>query len=150
VVTPGDTGCNTPVEAVIVATEGKLLFHEPGVTASVSVNARLGSAHALLPAGIPVGIGGNAFTVTTKLAVHAPGLIVLTITITPGDIPPTTPVAGSIVPMPGLLDVQTPPGGLEESVMVLPTHTCDGPVIAPGSGSTVTVTCDWHPVPGAT
>jgi len=68
---------------------------------------------------------------------------VFTIVTVPGVMPVTTPVDAPTVAIEGLLDVQEP--GDEKRVIVLFTHTCDGPVIAMGNGSTVSVTDDWQP-----
>ena len=45
----------------------------------------------------------------------------------------------------GLLLLQVPPELLSVSAIVCPTHTCVGPIIANGSGLTVTVVVAEHP-----
>jgi len=42
--------------------------------------------------------------------------------------------------MPVLLLLQWPPGGVEPTVIVAPTHRADGPLMGLGPGLTVTVT----------
>ena len=53
------------------------------------------------------------------------------IVTTPAATPVTTPEDGFTVAKDGLLLAQLPPGGVQLSVVVLPTHTLKVPVIAP-------------------
>jgi hypothetical protein len=58
--------------------------------------------------------------------------------VPPGATPDTIPVAPTVATL-VLLLLQLPPGVVLASVIVLPSHTCDGPVIAEGGANTVTV-----------
>jgi hypothetical protein len=62
--------------------------------------------------------------------------------------PVTTPVVGLTVPNNPAPVIHVPPEGLLDNVTSAPTHTEAGPVIAAGSGSTVTVLTLWQPVFG--
>lgn len=54
--------------------------------------------------------------------------------------PVTIPVAGSIVAVRGVTELQTPPAAASLKVMVEPWQTVTGPVIVPASGVALTVT----------
>jgi hypothetical protein len=68
------------------------------------------------------------------------------IIVVPDDIPVTTPEEEPIVAIPGEPEVHTPPGGVEVRLIVEPTHTLPGPVIAVGIGLTVTTIVAKQPV----
>ena len=61
------------------------------------------------------------------------------IVVVPGDIPDTTPKAGSIVATVELLLLHVPPAVVLFSVVVFPVHMVVVPVMAPGNGVTVIV-----------
>ena len=60
--------------------------------------------------------------------------------------PVTTPVV-DIEPIAGALLVHVPPGVASLSVIVLPTQTCEGPLMAEGPALIVTVRVTVHTVP---
>lgn len=64
----------------------------------------------------------------------------------PGTIPLTIPDVEFIVAVPASLLLHVPPGGLQVTVPVAPTHTADVPPIAPGLAFTVTVLVTLQPV----
>jgi hypothetical protein len=57
-----------------------------------------------------------------------------------------TPVVETMVATPVLLLSQLPPGDVEDTVAIEPTHTDDGPVIGCGIGFTVIVIVCAQPV----
>jgi len=131
---PFDTPATTPEALPIVATIALLLLHVPPASASDKV--------VVDPAQTveePVMLAGCAFTLIT-LVTYAPVLFVKVITVVPGDIPVTTPEVMPTVATAVLLLVHDTPGEASVTFMVEPTHTIDGPIIAPGSGFTVIVT----------
>lgn len=65
---------------------------------------------------------------------------------TPADIPPITPVASLIVPTPGFVLLHDPPLEASLNVIVDPSHTLCGPVMADGNGVTVMVVVITQPV----
>lgn len=60
--------------------------------------------------------------------------------VVPANTPVTTPELGSIVETDVLLLFHVPPMVPSLNVIVDPSHTVEGPVIAVGNGMTVTVT----------
>jgi hypothetical protein len=80
---------------------------------------------------------GFAATVTTVVAKQPVGMI-YDMTVVPGATPVTTPVAAFTVPMAVEALDQVPPAGVVVRVVVAPTHTLVGPVIALGVVCTVT------------
>jgi hypothetical protein len=62
----------------------------------------------------------------------------------PAAMPLTTPAA-SMVATAGLLLLQAPPVLVVLSVVVVPTHVLSVPVMAAGSGLTVTILVSWQP-----
>ena len=67
--------------------------------------------------------------------------------VVPVDTPYTTPLDAPIVATPGRLDVQAPPPTALESVMVVPTHSADGPEMADGDGPTDNMIVLLQPLP---
>ena len=65
---------------------------------------------------------------------------------TPDDTPVTTPVLKLIVAVAGEPEFHAPPGVALDNVIVVPEQTLDGPVIAAGTGLTVTSAVREHPV----
>jgi len=65
----------------------------------------------------------------------------------PADAPVTTPVVEFTLAMPEALLLQVPPAVASVSVIVAPTHTADGPVMAAGAGVIVMVLVARQPVP---
>ena len=59
--------------------------------------------------------------------------------------PVTTPDAAPTVAVAVLLLVQVPPDGLLDTVVVLPMHKVESPVIADGALLTVTIAVREHP-----
>ena len=59
--------------------------------------------------------------------------------------PLTTPVPVTVA-VEGLAVDQVPPGEASANVIVAPAHTCVGPVMADGTGYTVTVSVAVQPV----
>jgi len=90
---------------------------------------------------------GNGVTFTEPILAQ-PVANVYVIGAVPGDTPNTTPVDEPIVATPVAPLVHVPPPGEENKVVLCPVHILERPVIADGSGSTVTVTLTKHP-PGA-
>ena len=64
----------------------------------------------------------------------------------PGVMPVTVPDVLILAVVPALL-LHVPPGLASVSDIVLPGQTVDGPLIAPGTGFTVTTTLLAQPVP---
>lgn len=68
------------------------------------------------------------------------------ITAVPAETPVTTPVDDPTVAIDGEPEVHTPLPGELDNAIVDPTHTCVGPVMADGTGSTVTAIVVKQPV----
>jgi hypothetical protein len=95
-------------------------------------------------AGVETVIMGCGFTVTIVLTVLVhplPFVTVYEIVVVPGKTADTIPLLLTVA-MAGLLLDQEPPGVEFERVILLPTHTFDGPLMAAtvGSGFTVMLT----------
>jgi len=144
VTTPGATAVTVPDAEPTVAILVLLLVQTPPngllVSVIISPTQRLETGRPVVPV-ITVGCG---LTVTSVVTKQPPGSVYV-IAVTPGEIPVTTPVP-VIVPIPGEPDVQVPPDGDPVRVMLLPTHTVEGPVIGKGIGLTVTGTTAKQPV----
>jgi hypothetical protein len=91
-------------------------------------------------------MAGNWFTVKPVVTLH-PVLSVYVIVIDPLAIPVATPVIGSMVATALLLLVHVPDAVALDKVVVEPIHVFGVPVIAAGSGSTVTFVVLIQPVP---
>jgi hypothetical protein len=81
---------------------------------------------------------GFAATVTIVVAKQPVGIVYET-NVVPGAIPVTTPVAGFTVAIDEDKVDQVPPAGVVLSVVLAPTHTLVGPVMAAGVVCTVSV-----------
>ena len=145
-VVPGVTPHTTPVDALTVPTAVLLLLHVPVPPDAVVLlkvihdPAHTDAAPFIVPA------IGDTFTVILVVVVTDPQktlVSVKVIVVVPTAIPPTTPVADPIVPIPGLLllQVPVPPDAVKSfSVIVEPTHTALRPLISPAVGDMFTVT----------
>ena len=112
------------------------------VVAPFAVNETLVPAHiAEGDAGLTfiVGTGETVIVVLAELEHPLPFVTVYTIVEGPADTPVTTPLP-LIVAIAGLVLDHTPPGVASDKLMVLPTHTLEGPVIADTVGTEFTVT----------
>ena len=94
---------------------------------------------------LPVIAAGDASTVTSREAVQ-PVPSVYTIVVVPAVSPSTTPVDASTVPTAITLLLQAPPAVALSRSVVLPVQTVAAPVMAAGSGLTVTTAVAAHPV----
>jgi len=137
---PGLEPVTTPVIASTGATVGLELYHVPGPPAST--NVVVCPWHTL---SVPVGAGGGFTTVTSFVTLHDVAGTVYIIVVDPTATPVTTPVE-EILPMPGALLLQTPPGLASVSVIVEPTHTLLDPPIGNGFAFTVTTVVVEQPV----
>ena len=118
-----------PVAEPTVATAGLLLLHVPPGVASVKANVE--PMHTTQPdVGQEMG-AGNGLTVIVVVTEQPEERVYVIVSI-PGDIPITMPDAEPTVAIAGLLLLHVPPPGELLKVMVLPTHTEVGPVIAEG------------------
>ena len=140
---PADIPVTIPVPAPIVATPAAPEFQEPPVVASESTV--VAAAHI---AAAPVTGAGNGLTVIVRVLIQ-PVFKVYVMTDVPAETPVTTPVADPIPEMPGDAELQLPPAVASLKFMVSPAHTCKGPVIAAGSGFTVTAQIVIQPVGNA-
>ena len=119
----------TPVDSPTVAIPVALLLHVPPPVPSVSVVVN--PEHTVR---VPLIAVGNGFTVTMAVCIQ-PVASVYVIVAVPPDPPVTMPVEPTVA-LPVLLHV--PPLVASVSAVVSPTHTFIVPVIAAGSGFTVT------------
>jgi hypothetical protein len=87
---------------------------------------------------------GDAFVFTVVVA-RQPVVSIYVITVDPELMAVSTPVDGSMVPAVVLLLLHVPPAGVLASVVVSPVQTPPPPVMAPGSGLTVTTAVDLQP-----
>ena len=127
-----------PLLAPIVATAGVPLTHVPKAGEPVNVTDE--------PTQVmngPVSTG-NGLTVTNAITKQPAGDVYVTVAMPP-DMPVKTPVP-EIVPTVSGLQLQEPPVGVAESVVLPPTHTTIVPVIGPGLGLTITVMLTEQPV----
>jgi hypothetical protein len=86
----------------------------------------------------PVIGSGTGFTVILLVTVQPPPSVKMMVT-PPADTPVTTPVVLPTLAMDGVVLIQVLVPAVLASVIVPPTHTCVGPVMAGGIGFTVTV-----------
>jgi hypothetical protein len=140
VVVPGFNAVTTPEVMPTVATAVLLLPHEPPPVASprpvVGPTQRLS---------VPLMGAGDGFTVTVAVVEQPPGSVYPIITAVAADTPVTRPevsptVASVVAPL-----LQVPPGVASYRTVVNPTHTLIVPVMAAGSGFTVTVAVAMQP-----
>lgn len=136
---PGDMPVTMPVPALIVAVPPRMAQVIPGVM-SVSV-----MVEPTQTTDGPAIAAGSGLTVTGSIA-GQPAPTAYEIEAMPADTPVTIPVADTD-PVSGALLVHVPPGVTSDSVIVLPTHTEAGPLIADGPALTVTVRVTVHTVP---
>jgi hypothetical protein len=126
VAVPIATPVTTPV-VLMVAMPVLLLAHVP--PARVLVRLMLDATHT---AEGPAIADGNGLTVTPKTAEQVVMLLVYDITTEPALTPVTCPLASIVANVLSLL-LQTPPAVASERLMMLPpSQTADGPVIAAG------------------
>ena len=119
-----------PVVSPTVATPVVPLAHVPPATASPSV--------VVLPTHtckVPV-IAESAFTVTIAVVVQPAGVVYI-IVVVPFAMALTTPVVKPMVATPTVLLFHVPPPTASESVVLLPAHNANVPVIG-ANGFTVT------------
>jgi hypothetical protein len=138
-VVPGAIAVKRPVEEPMVAAAVLLLTQLPPAVASFKV--------VVVPEHKDVRpvMGDNALTVMSMLAIQpVPGKVYVIFTV-PAATPVTTPVEDPTVARPLPLVQVPPPASVR--VIVWPTHTLEGPEMAPGSGFTVSVRVVLHPVP---
>ena len=132
VATPDETPFTIPVAEPTVATEEPLELHAPPLVALAnSIEAPTQTDDG------PVNAEGDAFTEILFITVQEP--IVYEIVTAPAEIPPTTPVVAPTVPVAEEPLLHVPPATEFVSVMVCPVQTDDGPAIAAGVVSTVTI-----------
>jgi len=134
---PAETPVSTPEPEPTVATAVVLLLHVPPGTALMSVI--LPPTHTLMP-GVPTVpmIGpGNGFTVTVVVT-KQPDDSMYVMTEVPLETPVTMPVDEPTVAIDVLPLLHVPPP-VPVKIIVEPTHTLPGPVIAPGLALTVII-----------
>ena len=135
---PPPTPVRMPV-VPIVATNILLLPHVPPAVASASVTVvPLHNTFA------PVMAAGVANTVMTVLAVQPSGSAV-TIVAVPANTPVTTPVVAPTVAVAVEVLLHVIPVVTSPRVIVEPSHTDVGPVMAAGVALTVTINVAWQP-----
>jgi hypothetical protein len=131
--TPAVTPVTTPVEEPIDA-KVPLLLQVPPALALLNVIVEPTQTLAR-----PVIGAGNGLTVTVVVVIQPVTVAVNVIVITPALIPESTPVVALMLPTAGALLLHVPPPVVKFSkVIVPPTQTWVGPVMAAGSGCTVT------------
>ena len=128
----------TPVPFIVPMAVALLIHVPPAVASSRSVVCPT-QTNAL-----PVIAAGDASTVTTRELMQ-PVPSVYTIVVVPAVSPFTTPDA-STVPTAVVLLLHVPPAVALSRSVVLPVHTVAAPVMAAGSGLTVTTAVAAHPV----
>jgi hypothetical protein len=135
-----------PVAGFTVAHTVLLLLHMP--PDEPELNDVISPEHTVV---MPVIAVGNAFTFIVAVAIQPVAAKVYVIrdvpALTPVATPPPAPGPGVIVATPVVALLQVPPGVASLNVVVEPTQTIVVPVIAAGSGFTVTVVVMEHPVP---
>ena len=124
--------------ASTVATPGLLLAHVPPGIASLSNDVDGDSKVAEHNCVRPVIGSGTGFTVILLVTVQPPPRVKMMVA-PPADTPVTTPVLLPTRAMPGVLLSQVAVPAASDKVIVPPTHTCDGPMMAGGIAFTVTV-----------
>ena len=127
------------VPAVILATAGLLLVHEPPTVACVSVVVE--PKHTLA---VPV-IGDIGLTVTPKVAIQ-PVANVYLIRVLPNPTPLITPFEEPIVATAKSALLHVPPETPLPKLTGLPIHNILEPVIVDGTGNTVIVVVAIQPV----
>lgn len=138
VVVPGFEPVTMPVSAPTDAIVTGVLVHRPP---EVELDNEIDAPTQTLVG--PEIADGNGFTVIILVTKHPPPMLYVT-TPVPTDMPVTTPVVDPTLIFPD--DVcQVPPATEFESVVLVPTHTVESPVIAPGVGVTVTVFTSIQP-----
>jgi hypothetical protein len=125
--------------ASIVAIAGVPLVHVPPVVVLLSVVVRLWQT-----ASVPVIAAGSGLTVT-GVVVMQPVASVYVIFTTPADAPVITPPVLAVAIEPSAL-AHVPPVVAELRFVVSPTQIVGVPVIAAGSGLTVTTAVVRQPV----
>lgn len=135
---PADSAFSKPVPTPIVATAVLLLNHVPpdGELASVVDMP----SHSCMGRPPLMDVGRQLTVIALVVVQPEPNEYVMVAVPGAGvqDIPVTRPVATSIVAIAGVLLAHVPPPVALASVIVCPTHTLLGPVIAPGNAFTVT------------
>jgi hypothetical protein len=132
IATPAAAPVTAPVVDPTVATTLLLLVQVPPPL--VLVNVTVLPIHTL--AG-PVIAAGTGFTVIGVVLLHPVGKVYV-IETTPAPTPVTTPVVEPTIAIEVEPLAHVPPPG-EAKVILAPTHTAVGPVIAEGRGFTVIV-----------
>jgi hypothetical protein len=121
-------------EPTLTVPEPAVALHEPPVVTSASVV--FNPSHTVA---VPVIADGSGVTVTTTVVRHPVGKVYVMVT-GPEVVPPVTiPDEVPTVAIERLPLLQIPPAVALLSVVVSPGHTVRVPVIAAGSGFTVTV-----------
>ena len=140
VAVPGVTSATTPVEPT-VATEALSLLHVPPLTASLSVILNCGQLDA-----VPVMPGIEAITFTEVAVVQPVGSVYI-IAAVPAETPcpVTIPVVEPTVAREVLLLLHVPPPAASDKLRLAPEQTEPLPVMAAGSGLTVTIVLTEHP-----
>jgi len=126
----------TPIVAIL---DG-LQLHTPPLTRSESMVVAVG--HTVnVPMIVPA--LGNGSTVTTDVAATVPQLLVTVyeMVAVPGATPFKTPELLTVA-MPGFMLLQTPPGAVSVSAVVLPWQNVKMPVITPAKGDGLTVSIE--------
>jgi hypothetical protein len=90
-------------------------------------------------------MGATGFTTTAATAIQPVEPSVYVMITVPEDIPVTIPLLPPTVASSGLPLLHIPPGMMSLSVIVCPTHTFVGPVIAAGDAITVATIVTEHP-----
>lgn len=139
VVVPAATPHTLPVPDTVAIAGEELLHAPPAVVLLCSTQLLMHTDDG------PVIAAGRASTVTIAV-VKQPVPNEYEIVVLPADTPCTVPVVASILPTVGVLLLHVPPVVLLLSVVVAPWHTVNTPVIAAGTGFTVTTDVVTHPV----
>jgi len=138
---PGLTQQTFPPEETVTILPGAADHTPPPVKSENGAHAPIHKS-----AGPEIG-NGAGLTVTAPVRIHpVVGAVYVTVS-TPVAIPDTIPLTGVIEPVVTGVLAQVPPAGVDDTVVVEPTHTLSVPVIGVGVALTTAVAVEVQPEP---